>query len=326
MSFAEVIGQQRPIRMLQQAIGSDRLSHAYLFAGPDSTGKRLTAKNFAKALNCEDIQNGKNPADCCDKCPSCKKIDSLNHVDIVWLEPETKIGSIKIDGVRGLQSTICLKPYEAKYKVYVILESDMLTEEASNALLKTLEEPPRNSILVLTTSNANRLLDTIISRCQMVKFSPLGFDDRMEVLNKSFDLDKSQAVYLSRVSESGLTNEFVQQTDILGYKNSIIDEFESCLEDAGKETRLYSETKPTVQMALVILLWWFRDILIYRQTRDAAFTANADRAKDLAMRTKRYSDALLSNIVRHIADAQNLIRRNANPKLVLSELIIKCID
>ena len=189
MSFSGIVSQERPIKILQQQIKSDRLSHAYLFTGPDAIGKRLFAKNFAKVLNCQDVKENTEFIDCCDKCPSCKKIENFNHPDIGWLKPEGARGSIKIEDIRQLQDALFFKPYEAKWKFYIVLDADFMTEQASNALLKTLEEPPKGSILILTTNNIHRLLDTIVSRCQIVKFSPLKLKDRQEILIRSFDLN-----------------------------------------------------------------------------------------------------------------------------------------
>ena len=162
MSFKEILGQEKTISILQNALMSSRLSHAYLFAGPTGCGKVFTAINFAKAINC--LERPDSLHDSCGQCVCCKKIDSGNHIDVRRVSLLKGKSEILIDQIKQIQQQINLRPYEAKYKVFCISDADLMNEESQNALLKTLEEPPVKSIIILTTSKPHGLLPTVISR------------------------------------------------------------------------------------------------------------------------------------------------------------------
>lgn len=168
MSFADVKGQDRAISFLKNAISGGKVSHAYIFLGPSGVGKRPAALNFAKALNCFS-ESGERP---CDACASCRKTDNGNHPDIMLLKPEKGVASFKIEKIRELIGQICLKPYEGRKKVYIIDEASSLTREATAALLKTLEEPPSDSVLIMLFESLQYVPRTILSRSQIVRFSP----------------------------------------------------------------------------------------------------------------------------------------------------------
>lgn len=152
MSFEDIRGQDRAISLLKGSIASGRMSHAYIFYGPGGIGKSLVAMNFAKALNCL----GDSESRPCDACAPCKKADASNHPDILLLKPEKEGGSIAIDDVRALIKDASLKPYESRKKFYIIDEASSMKEEAASALLKTLEEPPSDSVFILIVENLKK--------------------------------------------------------------------------------------------------------------------------------------------------------------------------
>ncbi|HEU4798532.1 MAG TPA: DNA polymerase III subunit gamma/tau, partial [bacterium] len=162
-SFEEIIGQERVTRTLQNAIRTNRVVHAYLFAGHRGTGKTTTARILAKALNC--VQGPTPTPD--NTCPNCEAIGGGYSVDVIEIDAASNRG---IEEIRELRDRIRLTPTEGRYKVYIIDEAHMLTTEAANALLKTLEEPPAHAVLVLVTTEPHRLPPTILSRCQRFDF------------------------------------------------------------------------------------------------------------------------------------------------------------
>jgi DNA polymerase-3 subunit delta' len=172
MSFKSFPQQQQGIELLQRSLRRGRLGHAYLFTGHDLGDLETLARTLAKTLNClEPVRQEGAAVDCCDHCLSCRKIEHGNHADVHWVRPESKSRIISVDLMRELMREIQLKPAEAEYKVAVVVAADRMKTEGANAFLKTLEEPPPKSILILLTTESPRLLDTIISRCLRRNFA-----------------------------------------------------------------------------------------------------------------------------------------------------------
>ncbi|MCD6450105.1 MAG: DNA polymerase III subunit gamma/tau, partial [Thermotogaceae bacterium] len=167
--FGELVGQEHVKRVITRAIEEGKVSHAYIFAGPRGTGKTTTARILAKALNCENRQG----AEPCGKCYACRAIDEGTFMDIIELDAASNRG---IDEIRKLREAVSFRPIEGKVKVYIIDEVHMLTKEAFNALLKTLEEPPEHVVFVLATTDFEKVPLTIISRCQVLEFRNLSDD------------------------------------------------------------------------------------------------------------------------------------------------------
>jgi DNA polymerase-3 subunit delta' len=174
MSFASLSQEEDAIQLLQRSLARKRLGHAYLFSGEDLAHLQLVARTLAKTLNCQQPRQSKDvpgAPDCCDACASCRRIESGNHPDVQWVRPESKSRVITIDQVRDLMQTIFLKPTEAEYKVAMIVGADRLNQQAANAFLKTLEEPPARSVLILLSTEPGRILETILSRCLRLNFA-----------------------------------------------------------------------------------------------------------------------------------------------------------
>jgi DNA polymerase-3 subunit delta' len=171
MSF-KLLPQQQGVPLLQRSLARGRLGHAYLFSGDQLEELESLARTLAKTLNCQNpVKENGAAMDCCDECASCRKIDSDTHADIHWARPESKSRVVTTDQMRDLTREIQLKPSEAQYKVAIIAGADRLHINAANAFLKTLEEPPKNSILILLSTEPSRILETIVSRCLRVNFS-----------------------------------------------------------------------------------------------------------------------------------------------------------
>ncbi len=175
MSFNAFEKQTQGVQLLQRSLARGRLGHAYLFASESLEHLESLARTLAKTLNCLNPVKIKDAAtDCCDECSSCRKIENGNHADIHWTRPESKSRVITIDQTRDLMQQIQLKPAEAEHKVAIIVGADRLNPQAANAFLKTLEEPPQNSVLILLSTEPQRLLETILSRCLRLNFSGDG--------------------------------------------------------------------------------------------------------------------------------------------------------
>ena len=175
--FSEIIGQKSIVQILKQSILENRVAHAYLFAGPRGTGKTSMARIMAKALNCTNPKDGEP----CGECPNCKAIQKSKFLDLIEIDAASNRG---IEEIRDLKEKIGFLPVEGKYKVYIIDEVHMLTGEAFNALLKTLEEPPQNVIFILATTEAHKLPPTILSRAQRFDFKLANEEDLISKLKK----------------------------------------------------------------------------------------------------------------------------------------------
>lgn len=172
MSFTQFPEHADSIQLLQRSLERGRLGHAYLFCGSRLETLEAVARTLAKTLNCQKpAKEAAGAPDSCDHCPSCGKIETNNHPDVLWVRPESKTRVITIDQVRDLMHTVNLKPTQAPYKVGVIVAADRLNVNAANAFLKTLEEPPPQSILMLLTTDASHILETILSRCLRLNFA-----------------------------------------------------------------------------------------------------------------------------------------------------------
>jgi DNA polymerase-3 subunit delta' len=186
MALRDVIGQDRAVRILLKTIERGRIPSSYLFAGEPGVGKRLTATNLAKALNCIGDRAHDDEAisyDCCDACDSCKKIDSNTHPDYRFIAPEN--GQIRIEEIREIDEVLSLKAFEGRYKVIMVDDAETMNQFAANAFLKILEEPPGDSLILLISSNPERLPDTIRSRCSRVNFMPLPLNACGEVIRRA---------------------------------------------------------------------------------------------------------------------------------------------
>ena len=275
MSFGDVRGQDRAVRLLRNAISQGRLSHSYIFAGPDGCGKKLLALNFAKALNCE--KEGNKP---CDSCPSCRSIDNGTYPDVRWVRKEQDGTRIRIRQIRELERDIALKPYGARYKVFIIVDAGEMNVEAQNSFLKTLEEPPRNSVLVLICRRPDDLLPTVVSRSQVVWLRPSGR-------------------YEFSVSDPDILDEFSDDSCIENYS-------------AGDREELSGKLK--------MLAAWYRDLLIFKATRDEGLLINTDKAGPVREKSESLSADRLLAAFDSVVGAKENIDRNVNPKLALSAM------
>jgi hypothetical protein len=183
MAFKDFPGQEQGVELLQRSLERGRLAHGYLFAGHQLDQLEGLARTLAKTLNClHPVKRGGVAVDCCDHCLGCQKVEHGNHADVFWVRPESKLRQIRIRQIvrrensppRVLLDAVNLKPTESQYKVAVIVAADRMNEEAANAFLKTLEEPPPHSVLILLTTEPERLLETIRSRCLRLNFAGEG--------------------------------------------------------------------------------------------------------------------------------------------------------
>jgi DNA polymerase-3 subunit delta' len=197
MSFKNVLGHTKPITLLRRAIKNEKVINSYLFLGNEGIGKKYVALQFAKALNC--LGTEAEGGDACDHCTACKKIDHARHPDVLLIEPEGQ--TIKVDQVRQLQKELAYQPYEGKRRVCILTAADRMAPHIPNTLLKTLEEPPLHTVIILLANNSRFILPTILSRCQPVRFNPLPTPLVSNWLIQSKGLHETEAHLLASLSE-----------------------------------------------------------------------------------------------------------------------------
>lgn len=203
MSFSAIRDQETPVRLLTNILKRGRIPNALLFWGPSGVGKHLTALAMAKAMNCAEAE-----ADACGQCLPCRKIDSGNHPDLATVVPVKKSRIIDVEAVEAIIELAQLRPFEADWRIFLIHEADRMRGPAQNHLLKTLEEPPGNSLFILITEYPKMLLPTIRSRCQRLRFGTLTPRTVTELLLRERDIAPEAAESIAAVSQGQMSRAF----------------------------------------------------------------------------------------------------------------------
>ncbi len=318
MSFNQVIGQDLAVRILKNALKEKRAGASYLFYGPQGVGKAWTAKQFAKSLNCQKSSS----EDSCDACSVCLRIDKREFPDLHWFDDFDGTRSLKIEQVRQLQERISLRPFEGVFKIFVIDNCEVLTLEAANCLLKVLEEPPFDSVIILISRSLNLVIPTIASRCQKIKFNGLSREALESVLNKEHRMDERTSRYLAYYLDGRLGEALeLARGDFLGRKNDILDKFIHA--DNSRELEELFKDKAQGRKTLSILISWFRDILFVK-TRVSGGLINHDRASEIIDWANKYSDAQVFMIFTHLTKTFECMEKNINIKLLIDNLRARC--
>jgi len=322
MSFREILGHKRPIAILQRAIETGHLPPAYLFAGPDGIGKKLVALNLAKALNCE----GKIGVDCCDSCLPCRKIDKGIHPDVSLIEPEGS--SLKIEQARDAQRDISLKPYEGRKKVYIFDQAEKMTEPTENALLKTLEEPTGETLLILLTSSPHSLLPTVLSRTQRIRFDPLSQQEVASYLMRIRSWEAERSRFIASLSGGSLGRALAKEGEgPFLLRDETVSDFYSALKGGICQildlAEAWAKEKDRLLERLGYLLIWVRDLRIYQNTKEEALLVNRDLAPRIREEAPCFPPEVLSQFFQIIQETNQGISRYANARLSLEAMFIR---
>lgn len=278
MAFSDFSSSRQSVELLQRSLARGRLAHAYLFSGDQLETLEALAAALAKTLNCEQpvLKNGA-AVDCCNHCLACKKIEHGNHPDVHWVRPESKSRIITIAQMRDLMREIQLKPNESKHKVAVVVAADRLRVEGANAFLKTLEEPPAGSVIILLTTDPQRVLETIISRCLRLSFGSAGARPleaaQREWLNAFSELaGKEQKSLLTRYRlldvllkkltalRSAIEETLTAKSPLQQYQDAeknLVDRWEEEL-----TASVEAEYRRQRSDLLSVLHWWLRDVWV----------------------------------------------------------------
>jgi DNA polymerase-3 subunit delta' len=316
--FSDIRGQDQVIELLKSSIRGNKVSHAYIFAGPEGVGKSRTALNFAKALICANSA----AFEACDTCAACKKIEANSHPDVSVLKPEKEGAAIKIDAIRTAARDIYLKPFEAKKKVYIIEEAQDMKHEAANALLKTLEEPPTDSVLILITNDLSALFQTIVSRSQVVRFYPLKSDLIKQILMKDYAVDGAQAHILSRLASGSLSKALAyRHGDMFRKRSYILNQV--CAASPARGISFEDVPKEEAPMCLEVLLSWYRDVLAAKAGADESMLVNIDKKDAISKEAAASSHAFLEDAIQAVVSTNGYLDNSANYKLAMNVLALK---
>jgi len=325
--FSQIIGQERAVHLLKQTIKREKMPHAYLFVGVSGVGKTTTSLSMAQALNCEEPQDGES----CGRCRPCRQLLGGNFPDFELVEPDGQ--SIKIEQVRELERRFAYKPVAGRYRVTVVRPAEAMTEEASNAFLKTLEEPPAGNVLVLNATEPSNLLPTIVSRCQKVVFRRIPLKIEEDWLVDRQGVDREKAKVLARISDGSLGRALeLEESGFLEKRREALlclDKLQgSAPEEALSWAALYEKKleKDQRQEAMVALLglWksWYRDLLLLKAQGPEESLINRDLSRELKIAAEAFRmDHLVSNL-QALDQAERDLLRFRNQELVLENTVL----
>ncbi|WP_066713657.1 DNA polymerase III subunit delta' [Clostridium sp. Marseille-P299] len=322
LTFSDVVGHENIIDYFQNAFRMQKFSHAYILNGEDGTGKNLLASIFATTLQCE--AHDVNP---CGVCKSCLQAMSDNHPDIKYITHEK--ASISVDDIRSqLNNDVQIKPYSSKYKVYIIDEAEKLTEQAQNALLKTIEEPPEYAVILLLTNNSNLFLETILSRCVVLNLKVIPKESIKKYLMEEVKVPDYQAELSATFANGNLgkaiklssSEEFSQMKADVVRLMKYIDEYE--LSEIMGAIKKIAENKSVINDYLDLILLWYRDVLMFKATMDANLVFYKDEVQDIKKQGSNKSFEALDHIIKALDDTKKRLLANVNFEIAMELLLL----
>ncbi len=319
MTFDQILGHDHQKEILRRALANGKIAHAYLFSGPDGIGKRLMATALARAIVCLE-QRG------CGHCRACRKIDHQNHPDLHILEPEGN--SIKIEQVRALQRDLNLKPLEAPRKICMIEQADTMTVGAANALLKTLEEPRGDTLLILLSAQPNRLLETIRSRCQPLPFTRHPNGRIQAELEKQLGIESTESHVLAALSEGSFKKAFGKDRDLyLEQRRELLKTLTGLSTGSILPILDFAEQlaadKTILPDILEIFQAFYRDVLITLQGRSDEELVNLDLKEKIHRVSGRENVATILDKLEALVEIRRQLDRNVNRQLAMEVLLLK---
>ena len=321
--FKDVVGHKDIIQYMKTAVEQNKISHAYILNGQRGSGKKLLARLFAMTLQCE---SGKSEP--CGECRSCVQAYSGNQPDIITVKHE-KPNSISVDDIRTqLNGDIMIKPYSSRYKIYIVPEADLMTVQAQNALLKTLEQPPEYAVIFLLTENADSLLATIRSRCVMLKLRNIKDKLVKKYLMEKMQVPDYQAEICAAFAQGNIgravmlakSEHFNEIKDDAIQLLKYIDEME--LHEIVSAIKQINKYKLEVTDYLDIITIWYRDVLLYKATKDVDGLVFSDELKYIKEKAKKSSYEGIEKILESIETAKQRIKANVNFDLLMELLLL----
>ena len=326
--FSQIIGQERAVHLLKQTIKREKMPHAYLFVGVSGVGKTTTALAMAQTLNCEEPKEGES----CGRCKPCRQLLGGNFPDFELVEPEGQ--SIKIEQVRDLERRFAYRPVVGRYRVTVVRPAEAMTEEASNAFLKTLEEPPAGNVLVLNATEPSNLLPTIVSRCQRVVFRRIPPHLTEEWLIVTQGMDREKASVLARISGGSLGR--AVEMEERGFLEKRQDALlflaklqrsvpEDAVDWASRFVKEIEKDDRQEAMGGLLGLWksWYRDLLLLKVEGPEELLINRDLSRELKIAAEAFRMDHLVSSLQALDQAERDLLRFRNQELVLENTVLQ---
>lgn len=361
MAWDDLLDQDRVVQALRGAIERDRVAHAYLFYGPDGVGKRAVAIEFARALQCE-----RGEPDACGECNACSKVRRLIHPDVQVFFPQpsdaemeeiveriqrlaknpyaavdfirrpsladatkqsNKQAFYSVDFVREvLQKISSYRPVEGRYKVVIITDADLFRQDSANAFLKLLEEPPPRTVFILTTNRPDRLLPTILSRCQKHRFDAISPEMIERVLVEKEEVEPETAAMLARMADGSYSRalDLMENVELTANRALVVDFLRQSYAASKNLPALIDSLagmgRDRVKGVLLLMQSWVRDLVLYDAAGDEARLVNVDQAESIRKFCTNLPHADLQAMVSLIEDAMRLVERNVHLFLVFKGL------
>ncbi len=321
--FQDILGHEQIIEHLQNAIKTDKVSHAYILDGPDMSGKKMIADAFSMTLECE--KKGTEP---CMECHSCKQALGKNQPDIIYLQHE-KPNTISVDDIRSqINNDIGVKPYSSPYKVYIVDEAEKMNVQAQNALLKTIEEPPAYAVILLLTNNAEIFLPTILSRCVRLSLKAVPDEKIKAYLMENYKVPDYKADVCVAFAQGnvGKAIELAESEDFNEIKNSALqlikrlDDIE--LYEMTEAVKQISNYKLKINDYFDLIMIWYRDVLLYKATADVNKLIFKEEVYEIKKEASRSSYGGIENILEALEKAKIRLNANVNFDLVIELLLL----
>lgn len=321
--FTDIIGQEQIKEHLQNALSSKKISHAYIINGEKSSGKEYIARVFAMALQCE-----KGEIEPCQECHACKQALSDNQPDIIFVGHE-KPNTISVDDIRlQVNNDVAIKPYSSPYKIYIVNEAEKMTQQAQNAILKTLEEPPEYAVILLLTTNVNALLPTILSRCVVLNMKPVA-DERVrkylmeELQTPDYKADVCVAFARGNV---GKAKALASSEDFEHVKNEALSLLKFIrdmeLYDVVAAVKKIGDYKLEINDYFDIMAIWYRDVLMFKATKDANNLVFREELGALRKCAQHSSYEGIETVINALDTAKRRLDANVNFDLVMELLFL----
>ncbi len=321
-TFEKIKGNNLIVNLFQDSIFYNSINHCYIIDGEKGSGKTLLAKSFAKTLLCEN--SDVNP---CMTCPSCLSFDSDNNPDIFYIE--NKDGkSIGADIIRDdINETVLIKPFKYKYKIYLIENFNTLTVPAQNAFLKTLEEPPSYVIFLLMTTNHNDMLPTILSRSVVLKIKPISESLVFEYLTENYDRPDLLSIASISNGNIGSAINYIEDELFLEKRNTVLSIIKKVIVSDLVETTLlyehFTDYLDDLDNILNLFLAFYRDILIYKNTKNIENIIQKDKLNDIIELEQKFSEKNLLKKIQSINNSIEKLKHNTNKQMTIELLLLK---